>query len=478
VTKAWLSPVRPYSIAHGGASAYARANTLAAFTTAHKLGADFWEVDLHLSGDGQIVVYHDACLADGRALADLDYDQIRQGVEVDVAPLFADVIKMALTGNVGIYADIKARAAALPVSKMLHDQGVERAILGAFDRKIVTTLKSSGTPYPVAALVPLNADPFAHAAGADIIHLCWENLERPQDKLDDVFFDRCAQTGQKVVLWHEEDPERMACLRTKPVLGICSDRPELVNPFAAPPDWPVQVVCHRGANAVAPENTLPAAHAVFAAGFSHVEFDVHVTADDALVVFHDQKLERVTNGTGMVCSHTLAELRDLDAGSWFSSHFEGEKIPTLDEMLALAVTYHGQLYIEFKSAAALPVWQAVVAHGLEDRCFFWSFSTQTLRDLRAIAPTAKIMISRKSFPTLDETLGFLEPALIEYKIDDDWSEFAALSALDLPVMIAYFGDDRQVMKRIIKARPDLVNLNQPFLFAQMCADLHRQGVTG
>jgi len=194
------------------------------------------------------------------------------------------------------------------------------------------------------------------------------------------------------------------------------------------------------------------------------------------VVFHDRRLERVTNGTGAVCSHTLAELRDLDAGSWFSSHFEGEKIPTLDEMLALAIAYHGQLYIEFKSAAALPVWQAVVAHGLEDRCFFWSFSTQTLRDLRSIAPTANIMVRRQDFPTLDEALGFLAPALIEYTIDEDWSDFANLPAFDIPVMIAYNGDDRQVMKRIIKARPDMVNLNQPFLFAQMCADLHRQGV--
>jgi len=478
LTHSWLSPPRPYSIAHGGASAYARANTLEAFRTAHKLGADFWEIDLHLSGDGQIVVYHNACLGDGRALADLTYAQIRTGIEADVAPLFADVIKMALDGDVGIYADIKARDAALPVSEMLHHHGVSRAILGAFDRQIVTTLKSSGTPYPVAALVPFNADPFAHADGADIIHLCWEKLARPQDKLDGAFFDRCDQTGQKVVLWHEEDPQRMAGLRTKPVLGICSDRPELVNPFNAPPDWPVQVVCHRGANTVAPENTLPAAHAVYMAGFSHVEFDVHVTLDDAQVVFHDHRLERVTNGTGTVCSHTLAELRDLDAGSWFSSHFEGEKIPTLDEMLALAVTYHGQLYIEFKSAAALPVWQAVVAHGLEKRCFFWSFVTQTLQDLRTIAPEANIMVRRCDFTTLDEALGFLAPALIEYKLDDDWSEFAQRQSFDIPVMIDYNGDDRRVMERIIKARPEMVNLNQPFLFAQVCSDMHRCGGVG
>jgi len=465
----------PLAIAHGGASAYARANTLAAFRVAHQLGADFWEV---VSGDGQIVVFHDACLADGRALADLSYEQIRASVEEDVAPLFSEVIKIALDGNVGIYADIKARAAALPVLNMLRHHGVERAILGAFDRDIVTTLKSSGTPYPVAALVPPGADPFAHADGADIIHLCWENMARAQDKLDSAFFDRCAQTGQHVVLWHEEDPERMAGLRSKPVLGICSDRPELVNPFTGPPGWPVQVVCHRGANEIAPENTLPAAHAAFAAGFSHVEIDVHVTSDEELVVLHDPTLERVTNGTGPVSAHTLTELRRLDIKGWYSSHFEGEKIPTLDEMLALAKTYHGQLYIEIKNAAALPVWRAVVAHGLEKRCFFWSFVAQTLQDLRAIAPTAKIMTRRQDFSTLDEALNFLDPALIEFTIDEDWSDFAPLRARDIPVMIAYNGGDPDVMARIIKARPEMVNLNQPFLFARMCSDLHRQGVAG
>jgi glycerophosphoryl diester phosphodiesterase len=478
VTQGWLSPKRPYSIAHGGASAYARANTLAAFEVAHQLGADFWEVDLHLSRDGQIVVFHDNCLGDGRALAELTYEKIRAAVEPGVAPLFSDVIKMALEYDTGIYADIKARAAAIPVAQLLQSCTVKRAILGAFDRDIVIALKSHGTPYPVAALVPLHTDPFTHAKGADIIHLCWENLPRPQDLLDREFFDRCAETGQQVVLWHEEDPARMAELRTKPVLGICSDRPELVNPFTGPPGWPVQVVCHRGANSIAPENTLASAHAAFAAGFSHVEIDVHVTSDGELVVFHDPHLARVTNGTGPVCDHTLAELRALDAGGWFSDHFAGEKIPTLDEMLALANLYDANLYIEFKSAAALPVWQAVVAHGLEERCFFWSFVTQTLKDLRAITPSANIMVRRQDFPTLDDALGFLSPALIEYTIDEDWSEFTIPHALDIPTMIAYNGDDPEVMARIIKAHPDMVNLNQPFLFARMSTGSHRQEVPG
>ncbi|MCF6326630.1 MAG: hypothetical protein L3J21_04980 [Devosiaceae bacterium] len=466
----WLSPKRPLSIAHGGASAYARANTLAAFEVAHQLGADFWEVDLHLSADGKIVVFHDDCFEDGRALADLTYEQIRADADPDVAPLFSEVIKIALQRDVGIYADIKAHAAAIPAADMLLSHGVKRAILGGFDREIVRTLKSHGTPYPVSALVPPHADPFTHAKGADIIHLCWENLPRPQDLLDSEFFDRCAETGQKVALWHEEDPTRMAEMRTKPVLGICSDLPQMINPFTGASDWPVQVVCHRGANVIAPENTLAAARAAFAAGFSHVEIDVHVTSDGELVVFHDPQLERVTNGVGPILDHSLAELRALDAGSWFSKHFAGEKIPTLTEILELANLFDGKLYIEFKSASPLPVWQAVLAHGLEKRCFFWSFDDQKLQDLRAIAPEANIMMRRQDFPTLQATLNNLAPALIEYTIYEDWSEFEQLQALNIPIMIAYNGDDPDVMERIIKARPEMVNINQPFMFAKMCSN--------
>ena len=307
---AWLDPPRPYAIAHRGASAYAPGNTLRAFARAADLGADFWEVDIRTASDGVLVAHHDPVTASGRAVADLT--AVDLAAESD-APTLVEVIALAFERGAGLYADIKD-ADPMAVVRALKEGGIERAILSTFDPVAVSALRAARAPYPIAALVPLGADPFAYAAGADIVHLCWETMARPQDALTPAFFAQTRAANQRVVLWHEEDPTRMAALRNQPVLGICSDTPQLVHPFRAPAAWPVRTVAHRGANAVAPENTLPAARAAFAAGTDWVELDVRTTADGALVAMHDADIARTTDGKGLVVDMTLADLRALDAG--------------------------------------------------------------------------------------------------------------------------------------------------------------------
>lgn len=90
---------------------------------------------------------------------------------------------------------------------------------------------------------------------------------------------------------------------------------------------------HRGAAADAPENTLVAFAAAEAAGADGIELDVHLSRDGVPVVIHDERVERTTDGRGAVAELRLAELRRLDAGSWFSPFFSGEPIPVLDEVL-------------------------------------------------------------------------------------------------------------------------------------------------
>ena len=70
-------PPRPYAIAHRGASAYAPENTLAAFRKAAVLGADMWEIDIRVTADDRVVVFHDAALPDGRAIAEMTWDELR-----------------------------------------------------------------------------------------------------------------------------------------------------------------------------------------------------------------------------------------------------------------------------------------------------------------------------------------------------------------------------------------------------------------
>ncbi|MGL4971324.1 MAG: glycerophosphodiester phosphodiesterase family protein, partial [Cetobacterium sp.] len=95
------------------------------------------------------------------------------------------------------------------------------------------------------------------------------------------------------------------------------------------------ILAHRGASGTAPENTIAAFKKAIIDGCDGFEFDVQQTKDGKLVVFHDWTLERTSNGKGYVREHTLDELKELDAGSWFGEEFKGEKIPTLEETLDL-----------------------------------------------------------------------------------------------------------------------------------------------
>lgn len=94
-------------------------------------------------------------------------------------------------------------------------------------------------------------------------------------------------------------------------------------------------IAHRGASGIAPENTIAAMQLAIKHGAAMVEFDVQTSADNNIVVFHDDDLQRTTNGTGALYSHTYDQLRKLDAGSWFDTAFKGEKIPLLHEVLAV-----------------------------------------------------------------------------------------------------------------------------------------------
>lgn len=459
-----LPRTRPLSIAHRGASAYAPENTVAGFRKAALLGADMWEVDIRVTADGQVVCYHDAKLPDGRAVRDLTWDQIR-AARPDL-PLWSEVVALARELGAGLYADIKDVDAALPTLEGVRANRIAPVILGAFSPEVVRILREADSEFPVSGLVPLGADPLTHAPEADVVHPCWERMERPQDMLTPALFGEIFARGQRMVLWHEEDPDRMAAIRVKPVDGICSDRPELINPFRPPSDWPVGVVCHRGANRIAPENTLPALECALAAGFSHIEVDLHITTDGEIVVIHDDRLDRTTDATGPVTDRTLAELRALDAGGWFDPFFAGTPIPTLDEVLALAKKYHGKIYLELKSAPPGPVWDKVVQAGLQDAVFFWSFNRDFLVELRALAPEARIMARRQDYPTLPEAMDHYGASVIEFLPNDDPFEIASLRGSAVASMVAYMGDDERVLRHIVDLRPDIVNLDQPFAFAR------------
>ncbi len=92
-------------------------------------------------------------------------------------------------------------------------------------------------------------------------------------------------------------------------------------------------IAHRGASALAPENTMAAFAMAVELGADAIELDLHVSRDGELVVIHDHTLDRTTDGEGPVHTRSLQELKRLDAGRWFGESFAGQRIPTLAEVL-------------------------------------------------------------------------------------------------------------------------------------------------
>ncbi|MBN1262109.1 MAG: hypothetical protein JXB35_15635 [Anaerolineae bacterium] len=99
---------------------------------------------------------------------------------------------------------------------------------------------------------------------------------------------------------------------------------------------PPRIVGHRGALAVAPENTLPSFERAWRDGADLVELDVRLCAGGDVVVMHDSTVDRTTSGVGRVAEMTLSELKALDAGAWFGPAYRGARVPALEEVLVFA----------------------------------------------------------------------------------------------------------------------------------------------
>jgi glycerophosphoryl diester phosphodiesterase len=153
----------------------------------------------------------------------------------------------------------------------------------------------------------------------------------------------------------------------------------------------IQIVGHRGAAGIAPENTLPSFEAAWAEGVAWVETDVRLTRDAVPVLMHDAMLERTTTGHGAVSAVTYDELRRLDAGIRFAPEFTGTRVPWLAELLAVAEGRSGVL-IELKAEAERAdllvqrVLAAVEAARAAESVRLISFEPELLERIRRATP--------------------------------------------------------------------------------------------
>lgn len=110
------------------------------------------------------------------------------------------------------------------------------------------------------------------------------------------------------------------------------------------------IVAHRGASALAPENTIIAFEWARLLGADAIEADVRLSRDLIPVIFHDAYLERTTDGKGLVEKKDWSEIQMLDAGSWFDPSFQGARVPSLDELLSWAKQHRLPVILELKGS--------------------------------------------------------------------------------------------------------------------------------
>lgn len=154
---------------------------------------------------------------------------------------------------------------------------------------------------------------------------------------------------------------------------------------------------HRGAKAYAPMNTIPAYELAYEQGAVGIELDVHRSKDGYPVIVHNFTVDETTDSEGDVTQKTLAELKALDAGSWFSDKFKGVQIPTLDEVFETVgkqLLVNVEIKFEVRETETDGVEQVVAdcihRHDMTARVIVSSFNPYTLKRFREIMP--KVMI--------------------------------------------------------------------------------------
>lgn len=202
-----------------------------------------------------------------------------------------------------------------------------------------------------------------------------------------------------------------------------------------------RVICHRGASGYAPENTLVAMRKAAELGGKWVEFDAKLTRDNAVIIMHDDDLDRTTDGHGKVADTDWSVIGKLDAGGWFGPAFKGEPVPTLTAMIAELARLGLGANIEIKPCPGREqeTGHIVAAQVLEE----WPASLPP--PLLSSFSATSLEAARKAAPALARA--FLIP-----RIPADWRErLRQLGSVDLHV-------------------------NQKFLTAELAADVKRAGV--
>jgi glycerophosphoryl diester phosphodiesterase len=262
------------------------------------------------------------------------------------------------------------------------------------------------------------------------------------------------------------------------------DAVELIRRWIA--DMPVtaalpieQTVAHRGSSADRPENTLAGFRRAFEVGATATEMDVRTTKDQQLVLSHDADLKRTTNGTGLIADKTLAELKQLDAGSWFDPKFKHERMATLKEALKVC---HGKIDVlldlkEQGEEYANAVVAEVRKYGEPKRTIVGVRSVEQARLFRKLLPEARQI---GLIPTPEDIDAFVAAGVETIRLWPKWlSDETLVAKVRKAGVKLHFsgatGEPDEVLP-LLKHQPDSISSDNPAVLIKTLSEAQVVGM--
>lgn len=223
---------------------------------------------------------------------------------------------------------------------------------------------------------------------------------------------------------------------------------------------------HRGASAVAPENTYAAFEEAIQQGGLYTETDIRATSDGALVLVHDATLDRTTDGQGPVSAMTLEQLRALDAGAWFGDEFRGERVPELPDFLVwieARAPFGAALEIKGRGlggAVAALAW----ASPARDRLCIYAFDADEIRAAKSAAPDLPCILLLRLTDDPAEVIARMEACAANgADVPWQWSAVALLAEMRQRGYLIGGGSDEggQAARELVELGVDVIDTDHP-----------------
>lgn len=229
----------------------------------------------------------------------------------------------------------------------------------------------------------------------------------------------------------------------------------------------IEIVCHKGANEYAPENTFASARPCVDWGMDYVEIDVSTSRDGVMYLMHGPDVDGTTDGAGRIADLDSQRIDALDAGSWFSPRFAGERVPRLDDFLQW-IRGKAKVFLDVKAADHGPLVEAVYRHGLSRDAFFWSSDPDWAMKLRRLDPRLKLKVNVSCVRDLERAVEACRADIVEADLDDMSAELrSAARRLGVKLMIMEGRKDEAAFRRVLDWEADMVNCDHGDLFQKV-----------